>query len=255
MPLPSDDNNFFTRVAKIQKELEAPKNQINTFGNYKYRSCEDILGAVKPHLDGLLLYLSDTIVNIGERYYIESTAKITDGIKSLEAKGLARETENKKGMDDSQITGAASSYARKYALNGLFAIDDEKDADTKDNRGADTKPAPRQKETSKPAGKKEYTWVKIIPGKLIKEKETEKSVYAEFSYTEGGINIAKSMLKGDKECWSVPDWLQQKNKLALFPANVPGKNHADLQAEGHVSALEQEQIEREAQLNGEEAPF
>lgn len=120
------------KLIEIQKELKAPKGQFNKFGNYKYRSCEDILEAVKPLCakQGVQLTVSDELVLIGERYYIKATAKVTDGSETVEVTAYAREEENKKGMDASQITGTASSYARKYALNGLFCIDDTKDADT-----------------------------------------------------------------------------------------------------------------------------
>ena len=121
---------IYKKLEKIQKELKAPKGQYNNFGKYKYRSCEDIVEAVKPLLDGAVLLLSDEIVQIGERYYVEASATFSDGKESITIKAQAREAEHKKGMDESQVTGAASSYARKYALNGLFAIDDTKDADT-----------------------------------------------------------------------------------------------------------------------------
>ena len=120
---------------KIQQTLKAPKNQRNNFGGYNYRNCEDILEAVKPLLaeNNLILNLEDDIVVIGERYYIKSTVTLfdTDGKLIKETHAFAREEENKKGMDASQITGACSSYARKYALNGLFCIDDGKDADSR----------------------------------------------------------------------------------------------------------------------------
>jgi len=122
------------KLLRIQMELKAPKGQFNSFGNYAYRSCEDILEAVKPILEkeGLVLTLTDELVQIGERYYVKATATLfdTDGEKKFENIAYAREEENKKGMDGSQITGASSSYARKYALNGLFLIDDVKDSDT-----------------------------------------------------------------------------------------------------------------------------
>ena len=119
-------------LMKIQQELKAPKNQFNSFGKYKYRSCEDILEAVKPLLSKYTaqLTLSDEIVQIGDRVYVKATASITDGLVITEVTAYAREPIEKKGMDESQITGTASSYARKYALNGLFLIDDTKDADT-----------------------------------------------------------------------------------------------------------------------------
>jgi len=120
------------KLIKIQSELKAPKGQYNSFGKYKYRSAEDILEAVKPLCvkHGVLLTLTDSIELIGERYYIKATAKVSDGEKAVEVTAFAREDLDKKGMDGSQITGTASSYARKYALNGLFCIDDTKDADT-----------------------------------------------------------------------------------------------------------------------------
>lgn len=120
------------KLIKIQSELKAPKGQLNKFGGYKYRSCEDILEAVKPLCarENVQLTISDEIVQIGDRYYVKATASVTDGNETVSVHALAREEESKKGMDASQLTGATSSYARKYALNGLFCIDDTKDADT-----------------------------------------------------------------------------------------------------------------------------
>lgn len=119
-------------LVAIQSSLKAPKSQTNTFGKYNYRSCEDILEAVKPFLKdkGLTLNLTDTLECAGDRVYIKATATLSDGTETRVSTALAREPESKKGMDDSQVTGTASSYARKYALNGLFCIDDTKDADT-----------------------------------------------------------------------------------------------------------------------------
>ena len=128
--------NLVEKVSHIQKNLKAPKGQENKFGNYKYRNCEDILEAVKPLLNGLLLTISDDVVMVGDRVYVKATVTITDGENSIVNQAFARESAIKKGMDDSQITGATSSYARKYALNGLFCIDDTKDADSFDNRTA-----------------------------------------------------------------------------------------------------------------------
>ena len=121
------------KLAKIQRELKAPKDQVNAFGKYKYRSCEDILEAVKPLLDGAVLTLSDEVVEVGGRIYVKATATFLEDDSTYIATAFAREPEDRKGMDASQITGAASSYARKYALNGLFLIDDTKDADGMDN--------------------------------------------------------------------------------------------------------------------------
>lgn len=126
-----------TKLAKIQSTLKAPKSQYNKFGNYNYRSAEDILEAVKPILaqNGCVLTLSDDIVMIGERFYIKATATLSDGSDSISTSAWAREDESKKGMDGAQITGSASSYARKYALNGLFCIDDTKDSDATNTHG------------------------------------------------------------------------------------------------------------------------
>lgn len=122
---------------KVQSELKAPKGQFNSFGKYNYRSCEDIVEAVKPILAKYQYHLimSDEVIGVGNRVYIKATCRVLEGDKVIaESSALAREAEIKKGMDDSQITGTASSYARKYALNGLFAIDDTKDADTDAHR-------------------------------------------------------------------------------------------------------------------------
>ena len=127
------------KLAKIQQELKVPKNQYNSFADFKYRSNEDILEAVKPLLNGALLTLSDKMVEVGGRIYVEATAEFTDGEYTKTVTASARETESKKKMDDSQITGSASSYARKYALNGMFLIDDTRDADTMDNSDAPNK--------------------------------------------------------------------------------------------------------------------
>lgn len=128
------NKEFCERLAEIQRTLNAPKNQYNSFGKYKYRSCEDILEGVKPLLKGLFLSISDEIVLIGDRYYVKATATITDGENKHTATAMAREEESKKGMDAAQVTGATSSYARKYCLNGLFGIDDAKDADTDEHK-------------------------------------------------------------------------------------------------------------------------
>lgn len=126
--------NIYEKLIKVQSELKAPKNQRNNFGGYNYRSCEDILEAVKPLLkeNKLTLVIKDYVGNVGDRYYITAEATLIDieTGETIKTQAQARESETKKGMDDSQITGTASSYARKYCLNGLFLIDDTKDADT-----------------------------------------------------------------------------------------------------------------------------
>jgi hypothetical protein len=134
---------IYNQLALVQAELKAPKGQFNNFGKYNYRSCEDIVEAVKPinRAHDILLVMSDTVKEVGGRVYVEAMAMaicLSDGT-SIKVTASAREAENKKGMDDSQITGAASSYARKYALNGLFAIDDTKDADTNEHKEQEKK--------------------------------------------------------------------------------------------------------------------
>lgn len=132
--------SVWTKLAAIQATLKAPKGQENKFGGYRYRSCEDILEAVKPLLaeHGAGIQLSDTLELVGERYYIKATASLidTDTGEATSVTAWAREAESRKGMDDSQVTGSSSSYARKYALNGLLAIDDTRDADAMDNRAS-----------------------------------------------------------------------------------------------------------------------
>lgn len=144
--------SIYAKLIAIQSKLKAPKSQYNSFGKYSYRNCEDILEAVKPLLasNGCTLIVSDTVEMIGDRYYIKATARLIDieTGETAEASALAREEESKKGMDASQVTGATSSYARKYCLNGLFGIDDNKDADA-------SIPAPTAKAQPKTAPKAE----------------------------------------------------------------------------------------------------
>lgn len=132
-----DNASLTVKLMMIQSELKAPKNQRNNFGKYNYRNCEDILNALKPHLMKYkcVVLLTDDLVLVGDRFYIKATAKLVDAESNntISVNAYAREEETKKGMDSSQITGSASSYARKYALNGLFAIDDTKDSDFTNN--------------------------------------------------------------------------------------------------------------------------
>lgn len=159
--------SIYAKLLEIQKELKAPKTQFNKFGNYYYRNCEDILEALKPHLDKnkCVLVIKDSIEHIGDRYYIKAVVELIDietGDK-VESSALAREEETKKGMDSSQLTGSTSSYARKYALNGMFCIDDNKDADTQDN----TKEEDRPKESDLDKKFQEY-WDSLTDDKRAK---------------------------------------------------------------------------------------
>lgn len=189
---------IYEKLSKIQEELKAPKGQYNSFGKYKYRSCEDILEAVKPLLvkNKLSLQLYDELIVVGEstpttyeetyydkdlkrensrivvtgnqRYYIKATARLLDieDNSTMENTAFAREDETKKGMDGSQITGTASSYARKYALNGLFLIDDTKDADTDEYHNQNTEQAVKVKKITKEQIKKLGELVDDIPAML-----------------------------------------------------------------------------------------
>jgi len=160
-------------LAKIQALVKAPKGQFNNFGKYKYRSCEDIVEAIKPVINplGFALTLSDEVVLIGTRFYIKATATLTDGKETYTATAFAREEEVKKGMDGSQITGASSSYARKYALNGLFAIDDTKDADS-------TNTGKEELKTASPAiSDKEKDYLQELLENSTYEEEIRKKMY------------------------------------------------------------------------------
>lgn len=126
--------SIHAKLAKVQAQLHAPKSQVNKFGGYNYRSCEDILQAVKPLLADCTITITDDMVAVGDRVYVKAMATFTDGAEAVTTTAFAREPEQAKGKDVSQITGSSSSYARKYALNGLLLIDDNKDADSQDNR-------------------------------------------------------------------------------------------------------------------------
>ena len=139
-----ENKNVYQKLMEVQSKLKAPKSQYNSFGKYSYRSCEDILEALKPLLNevGAIVNISDQVKLIGDRYYIEATAMFLDANTgdSIISKAIAREDESKKGQDLAQLSGATSSYARKYALNGLFAIDDNKDSDATNTHNKDIKP-------------------------------------------------------------------------------------------------------------------
>lgn len=154
-------SNINNKLIEIQSELKAPKGQYNAFGKYNYRNCEDILEAVKPLLKqhGLTIVIGDEIVNIGNRFYVKATVTISDGESSISTSAFAREEESKKGMDGSQVTGASSSYARKYALNGLFAIDDTKDSDATNNGSSGGKQSKSTKGSEQQTEQKQYNCV------------------------------------------------------------------------------------------------
>ena len=198
--------NIYEKLAAIQAELKAPKSQFNKFGGYNYRSCEDIVEAVKPlaFSHQTVLMLCDELVMIGERYYIKATATLHD----LEDGGVigvtsyAREEENKKGMDGSQVTGASSSYARKYALNGLFAIDDNKDSDTTNKHG---------KDSSEPTETKEFDLVKVtkqLYGVAMKIMTAD-----EYKNFKQALHEAKEISSYDDRKWSETDCKKVQEEL------------------------------------------
>ena len=184
-------------LIEIQKKLNVPKARTNSFGNYKYRSCEDILEAVKPilHEYGYYLILSDEVVEVAGKAYVKATVHLfdSDKITKFIAHGYARESQEKKGMDDSQMTGTASSYARKYALNGMFAIDDTKDADT--NEYHQEKKRAQKTGAGKAQEKPEYTaaqieenrdkWVKLLDGKKTTPDAIISRIQKQYSISEG----------------------------------------------------------------------
>ena len=168
--------NIYQKLRKVQTELKAPKGQYNSFGKYAYRSCEDILEALKPLLDReqLVLILSDSMEVVGDRVYVKATATLTnaeDESQVITTSAFAREEESKKGMDGSQVTGASSSYARKYCLNGLFNIDDNKDSDatnTGDNSSATVELATKE-QVAKLEELQLRNWCKTKKGKELEE--------------------------------------------------------------------------------------
>ena len=192
------------KLLAIQLALKAPKNLRNTFGNYNYRSAEDILEAVKPLLNelGCSLTITDELVNIGERYYIKATPTLSllkDPKDSVSVTGYAREEENKKGMDGSQITGASSSYARKYALNGLFLIDDTKDSDVTNTHGK-TIERPKEKKYKDDVCAKEET---------IK-KESLKEMLPECATVQETIDIWWLLTKKQQEDVEIKGWFSAR---------------------------------------------
>lgn len=171
--------NIQEKLMQVQSELKAPKNQFNKFGGYKYRNCEDIQEAAKPILQKVkaVLIVGDELIQVSDRFYIKATARFIDceSQEELNNTAYAREEQEKKGMDVSQVTGSTSSYARKYALNGLFCIDDVKDADNQDNQDtgktAANKNKPDKKESSNPkAGEQDIASEKAASEKIDQAK-------------------------------------------------------------------------------------
>lgn len=182
--------NIYEKLTKVQEELKAPKNQYNSFGKYNYRSCEDILEALKPILAkySLFLMISDTMKQIGDRYYIMATCTVSDGEMHITNCAFAREEESKKGMDGAQVTGTSSSYARKYALNGLFLIDDTKDPDTDNTTKQTSRPGAGSGKADKLVTESQLSRLYAIGGsKGYSKADIDKSIHKK------GKNSAKEL--------------------------------------------------------------
>lgn len=196
----------YEALSQVQANLNAPKGQVNKFGGYSYRSCEDILQAVKPLLGEAVILVSDEIKLIGDRYYVEATAKFIFSGETVENKAYAREPVIKKGMDEAQITGATSSYARKYALNGLLLIDDNKDADTQDNRGncseTTVKPHPNSKEgqAAKQKAREEHPMMGLLAECLASPERHDEAreMLAEITDEKEKISVWQLMTTAEK---------------------------------------------------------
>lgn len=194
--------DIYKQLRSVQAELKAPKSQYNAFGKYKYRNAEDILEAVKPLCvkHGITLTVSDEVILMGDRFYVKAEViVVNDSGEMVNTIGYAREEENKKGMDGSQVTGASSSYARKYALNGMFCIDDTKDSDSTNDHG---KSAPASKSSSKPSPKAEGEKttldkaIEYMKGEKDRQKayETVMKHYGE-EFDEKAIAILKKFIR------------------------------------------------------------
>lgn len=217
------------KLIEIQSELKAPKSQFNKFGGYNYRNCEDILEAVKPLCakHEIVPLLSDEIVMIGDRFYIKATAKVTDGKDEIATTAFARESKDKKGMDESQITGSASSYARKYALNGLFCIDDTKDADFMDNSQSNKQQQSKpQQQPPKEAHVKGYD-------EFVALQKTKKVPPAEITkYIAGTYKKPRLALLDEFEMVAALEWLkkygEEENKgFTLYDNDEQALIHED----------------------------
>lgn len=201
------EQTLIQKLLSVQEKLKAPKSQNNNFGKYKYRSCEDILEAVKPlNVEaGLLLTISDEIELVDGRHYVKATCRVTDGTDEIVVTASAREAGNKKGMDDAQVTGATSSYARKYALNGLYLIDDTKDADTDEYARQQKRGSQKQQKPKQNDQQNEFQENRKVTNDIMKKiaEETGKSIQEVGSYLIHQAN----------------EKLGRKDK-ALTPANI-----------------------------------
>ena len=206
---------IYEKLSNIQSELKAPKSQYNSFGKYSYRSCEDILEAVKPicATNKAVCTISDEIVLVGDRYYVRATALLidTESGEKINNVAYAREEAEKKGMDGSQVTGASSSYARKYALNGLFAIDDTKDSDAT-NKGEDKpKTSAKQEKSEQPKQAQ-----KPKPEQAQKPAETFQKLTKTEIVTKYGVKNVEATIAWFEERFGIPfnEWDEDATTVA-----------------------------------------
>jgi hypothetical protein len=196
------------KLLKIQQELKAPKSQRNSFGNYNYRSCEDILEALKPILNDnkVIINITDEIALIGDRFYVKATATLLDvtGEIIMSSNAFAREEEQKKGQDGSQITGSSSSYARKYALNGLLAIDDNKDSDSTNKHGKEENKPVKEKETRQ-ATDAQLTFLRTLATKKATSDDFIKMLNDKFGINQIPLLSTVQATKLIEELKAMPD--------------------------------------------------
>jgi hypothetical protein len=215
--------NIRQKLSIVQKNLVANKGQTNSFGKYSYRSCEDILEALKPHLDGCTVTLSDDIIMVGDRIYVRSTATFADDSHAIDATAFAREPLSRKGMDDAQLTGATGSYSRKYALNGLFGIDDVKDADTMDSRKYET-----LKAKVGPVDESANAILELIANPDISESEQDSGIHEVWSeLTRDEQTVAwRAISKGGYFTQEQKDLITRASASAVLNSTTADKEQA-----------------------------
>lgn len=249
--------NIYLKLRNVQVKIKAPKNLYNSFGKYNYRSAEGICEAVKPYLEkeGLALTLSDDVREIGGRFYLEATATLIDleDGQTVQTKALARESDDKKGMDASQVTGTASSYARKYALNGLFLLDDAKDADTDEyhNQNEPKQSKTTKKEASKPESrplpeiKKEFGGLCVDYAMLCETTPDFNAVAEEIEKRARQVNPDGDDRTLYESCIKIANiWIEKKkeqNKAAK--ADKPAKSSSKANDEQATKSVEKGQEE------------
>lgn len=213
-------------LSAIQNELKAPKNQYNSFGKYNFRNCEDILEALKPILakHKAINLLSDEVVLIGDRFYIKATATLQIGDEKISVTAFAREEDSKKGMDSSQLTGSTSSYARKYALNGLYAIDDTKDADTPPNENSDNK-AGKKEPSAPPKKEPQQNHKDIEKDRLTREINELVTKMTQSTGTKGSYIKKTALTATNCDGTTTEDLRKIKNYIEKWAKDIENGGH------------------------------